>query len=279
MSDVSGISDSIFCMEIIICESEDRIGEYAASLIEMVTERNNRAGESSVWGVATGSSPESTYTHLASKVKAGLDVSAVSAFALDEYVGLDPEHPESYHSVIRDQVVQKVGLRAEKVHVLNGMAEDIPAECARYEAAMKAEGGVDVQILGIGANGHIGFNEPGSSLVSRTRIKTLAPKTVSDNARFFAGDTSQVPVHCLTQGIGTIMEARKIVLVAFGKNKAAAVAGMAEGPVTASCPGSILQMHPDVTVVIDEEAASELKNSEYYRFAQKNIPTFQKPGE
>lgn len=264
-------------MEIIICDSKDQAGAYAASLIAMVTERNNQRGTSTVWGVATGSSPESTYEHLAAKVQAGLDVSAVSAFALDEYVGLDPAHPESYHSVIDDQVVQKVGLSAERVHVLNGMAEDIPAECAAYEAAIKAEGGVDVQILGIGANGHIGFNEPGSSLASRTRIKTLAPKTVADNARFFDGDTSQVPVHCLTQGIGTIMEARKIVLVADGENKAAAIAGMVEGPVTASCPGSILQLHPDVTVVIDEAAASQLKNAEYYRFAQNNIPFFQKP--
>lgn len=264
-------------MEIIICDSKEQAGVYAASLIAMVTERNNRRGHSTVWGVATGSSPESTYRSLAERVAGGLDVGHVSAFALDEYVGLDPAHPESYRSVVTQEIVKGIGLAESRVHVLDGMAADIEAECASYEARIKAAGGVDVQLLGIGANGHIAFNEPGSSLVSRTRIKTLAPKTVADNARFFDGDTTQVPVHCLTQGIGTIMEARKIVLVADGANKAAAIAGMAEGPITTFCPGSILQMHPDVTVVIDEAAASQLKNAEYYRFAQENIPDFQNP--
>lgn len=264
-------------MEIIICDSPSEVGAYAAALIAMITERHNEAGQGTVWGVATGSSPESTYDHLADRVKAGLKVDQVSAFALDEYVGLDPAHPESYHSVVREQVIEKIGLDASKVRVLDGMATDVEAECADFEAALKAAGGVDVQILGIGANGHIGFNEPGSSLVSRTRIKTLAPKTVADNARFFEGDTSQVPVHCLTQGIGTIMEARKIILVADGERKAAAIAAMAEGPVGAHCPGSILQMHPDVTVVVDEGAASALKFGEYYRFAQQNKPDFQRP--
>lgn len=264
-------------MEVIICDSKEQAGSYAASLIAMVTERNNRQGRSTVWGVATGSSPEATYRSLASYVQNGLDVSHVSAFALDEYVGLDPAHPESYRSVVNQEIVGRIGLNAQNVHVLDGMAPDINAECARYEENIKAAGGVDVQLLGIGANGHIAFNEPGSSLASRTRIKTLAPKTVADNARFFDGDTTQVPVHCLTQGIGTIMEARKIVLVADGEGKAAAVAGMAEGPITTFCPGSILQMHPDVTLVVDEAAASQLKNAEYYRFAQENIPDFQKP--
>lgn len=264
-------------MEIIICDSKEQAGHYAASLIAMVTERNNRQGRSTVWGVATGSSPESTYRYLAQRVKNGLDIKRVSAFALDEYVGLDPAHPQSYRSVINQKIVDGIGLSASAVHVLDGMATDLEAECAHYEARIRAAGGVDVQLLGIGANGHIAFNEPGSSLGSRTRIKTLAPKTVADNARFFDGDTTQVPVHCLTQGIGTIMEAGKIILVADGLNKATAIAGMAEGPITTFCPGSILQMHPDVTVVVDEAAASELKNAEYYRFAQKNIPEFQKP--
>ncbi|WP_326504182.1 glucosamine-6-phosphate deaminase [Rothia nasimurium] len=264
-------------MEIIICDTKDQAGAYAASLIASVTEKKNRQGLETVWGVATGSSPESTYAHLTDKVKNGLDVSSVSAFALDEYVGLDPEHEQSYHSVVRTQVVEKIGLSADRVRVLDGMAQDVVAECADFEAAIRQAGGVDVQILGIGANGHIGFNEPGSSLQSRTRIKTLAPKTVEDNARFFDGDTSQVPVHCLTQGIGTIMEARKIVLVADGANKADAIAAMVEGSVSSFCPGSVLQFHPDVTVVVDEAAASGLKNHEYYRFAQANIPVFQRP--
>lgn len=264
-------------MEIVIFKDKDSAGQYAASLIAAVTRAKEQEGGKAVWGVATGSSPESTYKYLAEHVAQGLDVSEVRAFALDEYVGMDLDHPESYHSVIRREVVERVGLAAENVRVPNGMAADIPAECADYERAIREAGGVDVQILGIGANGHIGFNEPGSSLASRTRIKTLAPKTVADNARFFDGDTSRVPVHCLTQGIGTIMEARKIVLVAHGKNKAQAIAGMAEGPIGTMCPGSILQMHPNVTIVVDEEAASELKHTEYYNFAQENIPDFQRP--
>lgn len=260
-------------MEIIIKKNDDAVGEYAASLIAKEIRKNPTA----VLGVATGSSPESTYKHLAKATAAGLKVDQVKAFALDEYVGFDLDHPESYHSVIRKEVVERVGLRPENVRVPNGMAEDIVAECADYEADIKASGGVDIQILGIGANGHIGFNEPGSSLVSRTRIKTLAPKTVKDNARFFDGDASQVPVHCLTQGIGTIMEARKIVLVAQGKNKAAAIAGLAEGPIGTFCPASILQMHPNVTVVIDEDAASQLKNTDYYDYARDQMPNWQRP--
>lgn len=253
--------------------TDDEVGRYAASLMAKEVSANPTA----VLGVATGSSPESTYKHLAALVAEGLDVSRVKAFALDEYVGMELDHPESYHSVIRREVVERVGLSPENVRVPNGMAEDIVAECADYERDMKESGGVDIQILGIGSNGHIGFNEPGSSLVSRTRIKTLAPKTVKDNARFFDGDESKVPVHCLTQGIGTIMEARKIVLVAQGKNKAQAIAGLVEGPMGTFCPASILQLHPNVTVVVDAEAASELKNTEYYNYARDNMPTWQRP--
>ncbi len=260
-------------MEIIIKHTDDEVGEYAASLVAQEVSANPTA----VLGVATGSSPESTYRHLASLTAAGLDVSRVRAFALDEYVGIPLDHPESYHSVIHREIVEKVGLSPTNVRVPNGMADDIVAECVDYERNIKEVGGVDLQILGIGANGHIGFNEPGSSLTSRTRIKTLAPKTVRDNARFFDGDESQVPVHCLTQGIGTIMEARKIVLVAIGSNKAQAVAGLVEGPLGTFCPASILQMHPNVSVVVDDAAAAELKNTEYYNYARDNMPSWQRP--
>lgn len=253
--------------------TDDEVGCYTAALMA----KEVRANPAAVLGVATGSSPESTYRHLATLVADGLDVSRVKAFALDEYVGMELDHPESYHSVIRREVIDRVGLSPENVRVPNGMAEDIVAECADYERDMKESGGVDIQLLGIGANGHIGFNEPGSSLTSRTRIKTLAPKTVKDNARFFDGDESKVPVHCLTQGIGTIMEVRKIILVATGKNKAKAIADMAEGPMGTFCPGSILQMHPNVTVVVDEAAASQLKNTEYYDYARDNMPVWQRP--
>ncbi|QRZ61878.1 glucosamine-6-phosphate deaminase [Rothia sp. ZJ932] len=260
-------------MEIIIMPSDNEVGRYAASLMA----KEISAKPNAVLGVATGSSPESTYKHLAQLTSEGLDLTNIKAFALDEYVGMDLDHPESYHSVIRREVVERVGLSPDNVRVPNGMAEDIAAECADYERDIKESGGVDIQLLGIGSNGHIGFNEPGSSLVSRTRIKTLAPKTVKDNARFFDGDESKVPVHCLTQGIGTIMEARKVLLVAIGKNKAKAVAGLVEGPIGTFCPASILQLHPNATIVVDEEAASELKNTEYYNYARDNMPNWQRP--
>lgn len=260
-------------MEIIIKSSDYEVGEYAAALFAEEISENSQA----VIGVATGSSPESTYRHLASRVENGLDVSRVKAFALDEYVGIELDHQQSYHSVINREVVQQVGLAPENVRVLDGTAQDVVAECADFEAHIASSGGIDIQLLGIGANGHIGFNEPGSSLVSRTRIKTLAPHTVKDNARFFDGDQSQVPIHCLTQGIGTIMEARKIVLVAIGRNKAQAVAGLVEGPIGTFCPASILQMHPNVSVIVDQEAAAELRNIEYYNYARDNMPTWQRP--
>lgn len=254
-------------MEINVAADETAVGVLAAEAVA----RALRGRPAPVLGVATGSSPLSTYDALAEIVRRGeLDPSAVTAFALDEYVGLPPEHPQSYRSVITQEIVEKIGLAPEKTHVLNGMADDLLSECARYEQAMAEAGGVDVQILGIGSNGHIGFNEPGSSLASRTRIKTLAPSTRRDNARFFDDDIDQVPVHCLTQGIQTIMDARRIVLVAHGEAKAEAVAAMIEGPSGAQCPASVLQWHPRVLVVLDEAAASLLKHREYYDFAQSH---------
>lgn len=258
-------------MEIIVLPSENHVGHYAALLMARAIEESPQA----VLGVATGSSPLSTYQHLSQLVQQGLDVSQVKAFALDEYVEIKPGHPESYRSVIDREVVQTVGLQPHNVHVLNGQADDLPLECALYEEKIRHAGGVDVQLLGIGSNGHIGFNEPGSSLASRTRIKTLAPKTRADNARFFDDDMSQVPIHCLTQGIGTILEARRIVLVALGAGKAAAVARMAEGPLGTHCPASALQMHEHVSVIVDEAAAQELQNLDYYRYAQENLPLWQ----
>ncbi|MFW0110522.1 glucosamine-6-phosphate deaminase [Rothia sp. P13129] len=260
-------------MEIIILSTAQEVGTYSAEIMADAVRHNPQA----VWGVATGSSPIKTYEHLAELVRDGLDVSAVKAFALDEYVEIPEGHPESYRAVINREIVEKIGLQAQNVHVLNGQAQDVQVECAAYEQRIKDAGGVDVQLLGIGANGHIGFNEPGSSLVSRTRIKTLAPRTREDNARFFDDDIKQVPIHCLTQGIGTIMESQKIVLVAQGKSKARAIAQMVEGPIGTYCPASILQMHPEVTIVIDEDAASELTYTEYYRYAQQEKPEWQKP--
>ncbi|MBB1495033.1 glucosamine-6-phosphate deaminase [Propioniciclava sp. MC1595] len=263
-------------MEIIICPDGDEVARVAAETVAQVCWR---VGPDVVLGVATGSSPLALYRDLAALVSAGkVDLSGASAFALDEYVGLPEGHPESYAEVIRRTVTEPLGLDPARVRVPDGRADDIEEACERYELAIRDAGGVDIQILGIGANGHIGFNEPSSSLSSRTRIKTLTPKTRADNARFF-DSLDQVPVHCLTQGLGTILDAAEVVLVAQGASKADAVAAMVEGPVSASCPGSILQTHQYATIVVDEAAASKLANHEYYRWAYANKPAWQGFGQ
>jgi glucosamine-6-phosphate deaminase len=263
-------------MEIIICRDGDEVARIAAETVAQVC---RRVGPSVTLGVATGSSPLALYRDLAAIVRKGeIDLSRANAFALDEYVGLPEGHPESYAEVIRRTVTEPLGLAPSRVRAPNGRAADIEQACEEYELAIREAGGVDIQILGIGANGHIGFNEPSSSLSSRTRIKTLTPKTREDNARFF-DSIDQVPVHCLTQGLGTIMDADEVVLVAQGEGKADAVAAMVEGPVTASCPGSILQTHQYATIVVDEAAASKLANHEYYRWAYANKPSWQGFGQ
>jgi glucosamine-6-phosphate deaminase len=198
----------------------------------------------------------------------GIDVSRVRGFALDEYVGLEPGHPESYRAVITREVVEPLGLTPDLVRV---PAESGPLQTAGedYEAAILAAGGIDLQVLGIGRTGHVGFNEPGSSFASLTRVKTLTEQTRRDNARFFPS-LDDVPTHCVTQGLGTILRARELVLLAFGEAKAPAVAGAVEGPVTSSLPGSVIQLHPRVTVIVDEAAASGLANADYYRSAWEN---------
>jgi glucosamine-6-phosphate deaminase len=204
-----------------------------------------------------------------------LDWNRVNTFNLDEYVGLAPEHTQSYHHYMWENFFQHVNIKKESVHIPDGRAGDIPAYCARYEESIRAAGGIDLQVLGIGTEGHIGFNEPASSLASRTRIKTLTMQTRADNAQSFGGE-EEVPHHVITMGVGTIMEARQILLLAFGKNKARALAQAVEGPVTAMCPASILQMHPTVTIVLDEAAAGQLTKTDYYRWVYDNKPDWQK---
>jgi glucosamine-6-phosphate deaminase len=218
-----------------------------------------------VLGLATGSTPLTTWAALAER---GLDLGRVSGFALDEYVGLEPGHPESYRAVITREVVEPLGLTPSLVHV---PADSGPIETAGedYERAIDAAGGIDLQVLGIGRTGHVGFNEPGSSFASRTRVKTLTEQTRRDNARFFSS-LEEVPTHCVTQGLGTILRARQLVLLAFGEAKADAVAGAVEGPITSSLPGSVIQLHPRVTVIVDEAAASGLAYADYYRYAWEN---------
>lgn len=260
-------------MEVIICPNEDRVAEVAAAKAAKLA---RAIGPKVVFGVATGSSPVKTYSELVKLVAAGeLDLSEASAFALDEYVGIPKGHPESYHEVINRTVTVPLGLDPARVHVPNGFAEDLSTAGPDYEAAIKAAGGVDIQFLGIGSNGHIGFNEPTSSLSSRTRIKTLAASTRADNARFF-DSIDDVPRHCVTQGLGTILDARNAILMATGAAKADAVVAMIEGPVTSMCPGSVLQLHQHATVVVDEAAAAKLTMLEYYKETYQHLPDWQR---
>ena len=258
-------------MEIIVLPDADAVGRHAASLIA-----DTIAGKDEpVVGVATGSSPLATYRELAELVRGGLDVSRTTAFALDEYVGLAPDHPQSYREFMRAHLFSKVNIAGSNIQFPDGLARDIPAHCADYEAAIQRAGGIDLQLLGIGRDGHIGFNEPTSSLASRTRIKTLTPQTVKDNSRFF-GSADAVPRHVITMGVGTIMDARCCLLLATGEGKAGAVAGMAEGAITADLPASVLQMHPVCKLVVDEAAASKLRRAEYYRWIYENKPDWQR---
>jgi len=232
-----------------------------------------RSRPDAVLGLATGSTPMPVYEALRSRLN-GVDVSRVRGFALDEYVGIDPAHPEAYRNVIRREVVEPLGLDADRIRVPDGSLAGIETAGDDYEQLIEAAGGIDLQLLGIGTDGHIGFNEPGSSFASRTRVKTLTRQTRDDNARFF-DDVSEVPRHCITQGLGTILRARHLVLLAFGEHKARAVAGAVEGPVTASLPGSAIQLHPHVTVVVDDEAASQLAHVDYYRDVWNDKPAWQ----
>jgi glucosamine-6-phosphate deaminase len=235
-----------------------------------------RAKPECVLGLATGSTPLMTYRELVRMHREdGLDFSRITTFNLDEYVGLPPEHPQSYHAFMWENLFKHVNVSRERLHIPNGMAKDIPEECARYEESISRAGGIDLQVLGIGTDGHIGFNERSSSLASRTRIKTLTEQTRSDNARFF-GRPEDVPMHVITAGVGTIMSSRSVLLFAFGENKARAVAEAVEGPITAMNPASILQMHPTAKALLDEPAASKLEHAEYYRWVYDNKPQWQR---
>lgn len=258
-------------MEVIILPSSKEVGALAADSIEALVRNKPNA----VLGLATGSSPLPIYDELARRhADEGLSFAGVSGFALDEYVGLPVGHYESYREVIRREFTNRVDVSAENVHGPDGSTDDIAGACNAYEEAIAAAGGVDLQILGVGTNGHIGFNEPGSSLASRTRIKTLAEQTRVDNARFF-DNIDQVPHHVVTQGLGTILDARHVVLVAFGEGKANAVRDFVEGPVSASCPATVLQFHPRATIIVDEAAASKLANAATYRHAYSTKPAWQ----
>jgi glucosamine-6-phosphate deaminase len=257
--------------EVVIVRGEAEAGSLVAdAIVALIHEKPD-----AVLGLATGSTPLATYRALAHRVRSdGLDVRGVRGFALDEYVGLPPGHPERYRAVITRDVVEPLGLTPELIRTPNGDIDGIEHAGADYERAIVAAGGVDLQILGIGRTGHIGFNEPGSSLASLTRVKTLTEQTRADNARFF-DSPDEVPMHCITQGIGTILRARHLVLLAFGEAKSHAVAAAVEGPVSANAPGSAIQLHGHTTVILDEAAASRLEHLDYYRHAWANKPAWQ----
>ena len=242
-------------MEVVVKDGYDAMSAMAAAMIAQQIHAKPR----SVIGLATGSTPVGTYRELIRLHKyEGLDFGQVVTFNLDEYVGLPVAHKESYRYFMNDNLFNHINIRKENTHVPDGLCADIPAACRAYEEAMREHGGIDVQLLGIGSNGHIAFNEPGSSLASRTRVKTLTDKTRRDNARFFAS-MDEVPRYAVTMGIGTIMEARTVILLANKENKADALAATIEGPVSAMCPASALQFHPAVTVIADKAAAAKLK--------------------
>lgn len=255
-------------MEIIIQPNAETASQIAARIVARVLREKPNA----VLGFATGSTPLLMYREL---VKMNLDWSRVTTFNLDEYVGLAPQHPQSYHGFMWSNLFRHTNVAPHHVHIPDGMAADIPAFCREYERKIHDAGGIDLQVLGIGSDGHIGFNEPTSSLASRTRIKTLTRETVRDNARFF-GSEAEVPHHVITMGIGTILEARQVLLLAFGANKAQAMAEAIEGPITSMNPASVLQMHAVTKVCLDEAAATKLKKADYYRWVYDNKPGWQR---
>ncbi len=256
-------------MEIIIQETAQDASNVAASIIaKLIKEKPN-----AVLGLATGSTPLPLYQRL---IELKLDWSQITTFNLDEYIGLPRDHSQTYYTFMWENLFRHTNINPANVFIPDGNAADIPKFCAEYEALIVKKGGIDIQVLGIGTDGHIGFNEPTSSFASRTRIKTLTEQTRKDNARFFDNNLDEVPIHCITMGIGTIMDAKQNILLAFGDNKAPIIAETVEGPLQAINPASILQMHPNAKFCIDQKAASQLKRKDYYNWVYSNKPKWQR---
>ncbi len=248
-------------MLVIIKESYEEVSEEAARIVSnLVTSK-----PTATLGLATGSTPLGMYQALVRMHREeGLDFSSVVTFNLDEYLGLNSDHPQSYHHFMHRSFLDKINVRSENTHIPDGtICSNYDAYCDDYEQSIRVAGGIDLQVLGIGKNGHIGFNEPTSSLGSRTRVKTLSTETMEQNRRFFSSE--EVPQCAITMGIGTILESRRILLLASGESKTRAVAAAIEGPITASMSGSALQLHRDVTFILDKEAAKWLANAKYYK--------------
>ncbi len=253
-------------MEVIIVKTGEQVGKVAADIIATGMLRK----PDFVLGLATGSTPLKTYTELVRKHKeGGLDFSKTTTFNLDEYLGLPMTHPQSYYYFMWENLFKHVNINPENIHVPSGQILDCEGFCEAYENEIVDAGGIDLQLLGIGRDGHIAFNEPGSSLYSRTRLKTLTKETVEDNARVF-DDPDEVPRFAVTMGVGTVIDARRIVLIANGTGKAQAIFDAVEGPVSSQCTASALQLHPKTTVIVDEGAASKLERREYYDWIRDN---------
>ncbi|MCE0522544.1 MAG: glucosamine-6-phosphate deaminase [Methylacidiphilales bacterium] len=253
-------------MEVIIRDTAEEVSLFGAQIVADLLRRQPHC----VLGLATGRTPLRLYRELIRLHQTErLDFSQVTTFNLDEYVGLSPDHPQSYHYYMRENLFRHVNLAPGSTHVPDGYAADLRLHCLEYEAAIQKAGGIDLQLLGIGSNGHIGFNEPTGSLRSRTWIKILSEKTLKDNAPLFPIPDEQ-PRHVVTMGIGTILEARHCVVLACGAQKSHAVKDMIEGPVSAMCPASALQLHPRTTVIADLPAAARLDQLEHYRWVEQH---------
>jgi glucosamine-6-phosphate deaminase len=258
-------------MEVIIQPTD----ESAAALVARVVAHDLRSNPHLVLGLATGKTMERVYRHLVQRHRdRHLDFSLCRTFNLDEYVGLFPSDPNSYRHYMDEHLFGRVNIEPRNTHLPNGLASNLDEECQRYEGLIQRFGGIDLQLLGIGKAGHIGFNEPLSALRSRTRVKALTPTTLKQNAATFGGE-DKVPRRAITMGVGTIIEARRCLLLATGSSKAEVVAQAVEGPITSMVTASALQLHPRCTVVVDEEAAVRLKEKDYYRWIFENEPEWE----
>ena len=249
-------------MEVVICKTKEEASKLAADMITAQVKKNPKT----VLGLATGATPVLMYREMAKAVKAKkVSYKQVKSWNLDEYVGLAGTHDQSYRYFMNENLFKFIDIQIKNTHVLNGLAKNLDKECRDYEAQIKKAGGIDLQVLGIGSDGHIAFNEPGTSLSSRTSCVYLTPSTIKDNARlFFKGKEKEVPTRALSMGVGTICEAKTCILLAFGKGKADAIKGCVEGPMTQFCTASALQAHNDCWIFCDEDAASKLTLKKYY---------------
>jgi glucosamine-6-phosphate deaminase len=258
-------------MEVIIQPNQ----EAAAALVGRIVARELRANPNLVLGLATGQTMECVYRHIVRAHQTEkLDFSLCRTFNLDEYVGLFPSDPNSYRYYMNHHLFRHVNIDPRNTCLPNGLASDLDEECRRYEATIQRFGGIDLQLLGIGKAGHIGFNEPLSALRSRTRVKALAPTTLKQNAATFGGEEN-MPRRAITMGVGTILECRRCILLATGESKAKVIAQAVEGPITSMISATALQLHPRATVIVDEAAAGKLTEKDYYRWIFANEPEWE----